>query len=367
MGAKMTARVEIDRKSGLFCVVDDVTGPVEEINAFLRAVTTRGLSPLTVRAYAFDLSSAYRWMMVSKRTLAELTRADMLDFVAHEKERGAEPASINRRLTALRLLHRFWHPNGMATAAKESLPSPHYRGRGRDRRLGLHVLHLQQELALHVKDPHKLVTPLTAEQVREFLRSLRHYRDIAIVHLMLLCGLRSREVLGLKLCDVSMLESRVRVMGKGAKERVVPLADLAAASVEQYFKHERPKSCENETLFVCLKGRYRGRSMTTVGLRSIFRIRRKEVALGNANPHRFRHTFGADMARSGVSLSVLQKLMGHSNPEQTLQYINLSMADVADAYRVAVAEIQKRYDLEVQHAANKDSSAQTREDISSDS
>jgi integrase/recombinase XerC len=346
MESAMTVRVEMDLRSGLHHVVDDATGPLEEINGFLRALATRGLSALTVRAYAFDLTSAYRWMSVSNRTLAALTRADLLDFVAHEKGRGAEPASINRRLTALRLLYRFLHPRGMATSPGESLPSPHYRGRGRDRRLGLHVLHKQQELVLRVKEPHKLVLPLTAEQVREFLRSLRHYRDIAIVHLMLLCGLRSREVLGLKLSDVSILERRVRVMGKGAKERVVPLADLAAVSVEQYFKHERPRSCEGEALFVCLKGKCRGRSMTTVGLRSIFRSRRKNGALQNANPHRFRHTFGADMARSGVNLSVLQQLMGHSNPEQTLKYINLSMADIADAYRVAAEKIQKRYDLE---------------------
>jgi site-specific recombinase XerD len=362
MEAAMTARAEAAQGTGLFCVVDD-DGPVEEINAFLRAVTTRGLSPLTVRAYAFDLAAAYRWMAADGRTLSALTRADLHGIVAHERTRGASPASINRRLVALRLLHRFWHPHGMSNAAGTSQPSPHYRGRGRDRRLGVHVLKRQQELVLRVKQPQKLVTPLSGEQVRAFLRSLRHYRDIAMVHLMLLCGLRSREVLGLKLGDVSLLDRRVRVMGKGAKERVVPLADLAVVSVEQYFKHERPGVCADDTLFVCLKGARRGRPMTPAGLRSIFRSRRRLGALANANPHRFRHTFGADMARSGVSLSVLQRLMGHGTPEQTLQYINLSMADVADAYRAAVAEIQKRYDPEVQDAAHENLSAQAREDL----
>jgi integrase/recombinase XerC len=365
MEAAMTARAEEAQGTGLFCVVDDA-GPEEEINAFLRAVTTRGLSPLTVRAYAFDLAAAYLWMAAAGRTLSALTRADLHGFVAHERARGASPASINRRLVALRLLHRFWHPHGMSNAAGTSQPSPHYRGRGRDRRLGLHVLKRQQELVLRVKQPRKLVTPLSGEQVRAFLRSLRHYRDIAMVHLMLLCGLRSREVLGLKLGDISLLDRRVRVMGKGARERVVPLADLAAVSVEQYFKHERPGVCADDTLFVCLKGERRGRAMTPAGLRSIFRSRRKAGALANANPHRFRHTFGADMARSGVSLSVLQRLMGHGTPEQTLQYINLSMADVADAYRAAVAEIQKRYDPEVQDAAHENLSAQAREDLPRD-
>ena len=86
----MTARVEETQGTGLFCVVDD-TGPVEEINAFLRAVTTRGLSPLTVRAYAFDLVAAYRWMAAAGRPLSELTRADLHDFVAYEQARGAQP------------------------------------------------------------------------------------------------------------------------------------------------------------------------------------------------------------------------------------------------------------------------------------
>jgi len=362
----MTACAECDPQTGLYRVVDDDTGPVEEINAFLRAVATRGLSPLTVRAYAFDLATVYRWMAVRGRTLAGLTQTDLLDFVAHERKRSAGPASINRRLTACRLLFGFWHPGGPQNAAGTSLPAPHYRGPGRDRRLGLHVLHKQHSLALHIKQPRKLVTPLTAEQVREFLRGLRRYRDLSIVYLMLLSGLRSREVLGLRLRDVCLLERSVRVLGKGAKERVVPIADLAATAVEQYFKHERPRNCGGETLFVCLQGKRRGLAMTPTGLRSIFRTHRKPSALGNANPHRFRHTFGADMARGGVSLPVLQKLLGHSSPEQTLQYINLSLADVAEAYRVAAAEIQKRYDLEARDADPEDPCAQTGPDIPRD-
>lgn len=161
---------------------------------------------------------------------------------------------------------------------------------------------------------------------------------------MLLCGLRSREVLKLERRDVSLLERRVRVWGKGNRERIVPLPDIAATAVEQYLKHERPRPCADEALFVCLQGKRRGRAMTPEGLRSLFRGRRRKPALANANPHRFRHTFGADMARSGVGLPVLQKLMGHANHETTLRYINLSLADIADAYRVAAAKIRKRYD-----------------------
>ncbi len=340
----MTVRAEIDTESGLYRVVEETTGALEEANAFLRAVATRGLSPLTVRAYAFDLVALYRWMAATGRTLDELRQPDLLNFIRHERERGAHPSSINRRLTTCRLLHGFWHPEGLGAAAGTSLPAPHYRGSGRDRRIGMHMLRKKRELVLRVKMPQKQIAPLSAEQVREFLHDLRRYRDNSIVHLMLLCGLRSREVLRLDRRDVSLLERRVRVVGKGNKERIVPLADLASASIEQYLKHERPRDCADDALFVCLQGKRRGRSMTPSGLRSLFRGRRKKPTLADANPHRFRHTFGADMARGGLSLPVLQKLMGHENPEMTLGYINLSMADIAEAFHVASAEIQKRYD-----------------------
>jgi site-specific recombinase XerD len=339
-------RAEIEPESGPYRVVDDVTGPVEEANAFLRAVATRGLSPLTVRAYAFDIVALYRWMATTDRTLAGLCQPDLLDFVSHERERGAHPSSINRRLTACRLLHGFWHPEGLGSVAGTSLPAPYYRSPGRDRRIGMHVLNKKRQLVLRVKTPKKLITPLSTEQVRDFLRGLRRYRDLAIVHLMLLGGLRSREVLQLERHDLSLLERRMRVVGKGNKERMVPLADLAATSVEQYLKHERPPDCADKALFVCLQGKRRGHRMRPEGLRSLFRGRRKQPKLANANPHRFRHTFGADMARSGVSLAVLQKLMGHENAEMTLGYINLSLADIAQAYREAAEQIQRRYDLD---------------------
>lgn len=339
----MNARAESDAATGFFRVVDDAGGAVEEANSFLRAVVTRGLSPQTVRAYAYDLVTLYRWMEASGRTLAGLVNSDLLDFVSHERGRGAHPASINRRLSTCRLLYRFWHPQGFDIAAGTSLPAPSYRSLGRDRRIGMHVVEKKRSLALRVKVPRKLIVPLTAEQVRGFLGRLGRYRDHAIVHLMLLCGLRSREVLALERRDVSLVEHRVRVSGKGGNERIVPLADLAAVSIEQYLRHERPQTRDNEALFVCLQGRRRGKAMTPAGLRSIFRSRRNSAPLNAANPHRFRHTFGADMARSGINLPVIQRLMGHENPEMTLRYINLSLSDIADAFRLASIEIEKMY------------------------
>ena len=330
----------------MYQLILDSGAPLEEANGFLRALNIRGLSPRTVRAYAFDLLAIYRWMNTAGYRLSDLTQAVLLEFISNEKGRGAQPSSINRRLTVCRLLHSFYYPGGLKNAPGTSLPAPYYRGPGRDRAVGVHRLRKKRELALRVKTPNKQVRPLSAEQIREFLRGLRRYRDMAIVHLMLLSGLRSREVLQLRRQDVCVLERRARVMGKGNKERVVPLADLSVLSIEQYLTYERPQTHTDDALFVCLQGKRRGRAMTPAGLRSIFRNHREKSAVAGANPHRFRHTFGADMARSGVTLSVLQRLMGHSTLNMTLRYINLSVEDLAEAYRAASAYIQKQYNLE---------------------
>jgi integrase len=107
--------------------------------------------------------------------------------------------------------------------------------------------------------------------------------------------------------------------------------------------HERPRRSASGRLFVILQGKRRGEPMSAAGLRSIFRHRRRRPALSIANAHRFRHTFGADMARAGVRLPVLQRLMGHSDAKTTLQYIRLSMADISAEYQRAIAQLEQRY------------------------
>ena len=136
----MTVRAELDAQSGIYRVIDGNDEPREEINAFLRAVDVRGLSPRTVRAYAFDLVAVYRWLARSDKQLGDLHQTDLLDFVTHEKERGAKPRSINRRLTVCRLLFEFWYPGGLDAGSGSSLPASFYKGSGRDRRLGRGIL-----------------------------------------------------------------------------------------------------------------------------------------------------------------------------------------------------------------------------------
>lgn len=316
---------------------------IADANAFLQALALRGLSELTLRAYAYDLLLLYRWLAETGLELRALTAANLLAFIAVQRTTGAAPRSINRRCSTIRLLHRF-HVGEEMSASRVSLPAPHYKGAGRDRHLGIHALRRRSTLRLRVKEPSTLVEPLTADQVRAFFARLKRYRDLAIVHLMLFCGLRTCEVLRLELGDVQIDDARLRIRGKGNRERVMPLPESVVLAIRQYLQLERPARCPHAHLFVILQGARRGAPITAPGVRSLFRQRRSHLALlASVHAHRFRHTFGTDMARAGVRLPVLQKMMGHADAKTTLQYIQLSMADVAVEYRRAIVELDKRY------------------------
>jgi site-specific recombinase XerD len=322
---------------GLF-VLQGQDGLVAQANTFLAVATRRGFSPRTVRAYAYDLVVFFRWLESTEVKLTDVDESALLEYIGEQLQRGAKPRSINRRLSTCRLFIR--HVSGKEPERR--IASGFYRGRGRDRNLGLHALRPRRRVALRVKVPRTLIEPLTRSQVRQYLRGVRRYRDLSIVYLMLLCGLRSLEVLLLQLDDVSLDELRLRVRGKGGKERALPFPELLRRLLARYIDLERPET-KSERLFVVLKGAQRGEPMTSAGLRSLFRYRRRVTELHNANAHRFRHTFGTDMARAGVRLPTLQRMMGHAQAETTLQYINLAMTDIAAEYQRASSVIQHRY------------------------
>jgi site-specific recombinase XerD len=334
--------LHVDRR-GRYRLVDAQGRSITQANRFLAAVSTRGLSRATVRAYGFDLVVLYRWLERRRYALASLTGDKLLQYVSAQRLAGMGPTTINRRLTTAQLLYRFCTGRDLDAKRSMTTPATAYRSRRRDRQLGLHWVPRRHRVQLRVKAPHRIIEPLTGAEVRQFLRTLRRYRDLAIVYLMLLCGLRSVEVLALRLGDVLVEDGQLRIRGKGNRERVLPLPQVVARAIADYVRWERPTSGVAARLFVILQGPRRGRPMTLAGLRSLFRHRRRDRAVAHANPHRFRHTFGADMARSGVRLPTLQRMMGHADDATTLRYIQLSMADIADEYQRAVEQIQRRY------------------------
>jgi len=336
------ASLRVDRR-GHYRLVDAKERPIVPANRFLAAVRLRGLAHATVRAYGFDLVVLYRWLARRRYSLTSLSGDKLLAYIAAQRLAGAQPTTINRRLITARLLYRFCTGRELDAGRVILSPARAHRSRRRDRKLGLHLIPLRHRVQLRVKVPRRVVEPLTGAEVRHFLRTLRRYRDVAIVHLMLLCGLRSAEVLLLRLGDVLVEDAQLRIRGKGDRERVLPLPQVVARAIADYVRWERPAGGASARLFVILQGPQRGRPMTPAGLRSLFRHRRRDHVVARANPHRFRHTFGADMARSGVRLPILQRMMGHADDSTTLRYIQLSMGDIADEYRRAVEKLQHRY------------------------
>ena len=316
----------------------------DQENRFLRMIELRALSLRTVRAYGYDLLYMNRWLQDSGKFLVELKQADLIECIAYQKIMGAKPSSINRRLSTIQLFYFFCTGQSLPHSAGVAYPVSHYRGSGYDRELGIFQFRKSSRLKLRVQLPHTLIEPLKSAEVDLFLTEMTRYRDLAIVLLMLLCGLRSCEVLQLQLSSIQFLEHRFSVIGKGNRERIVPLPPQIIAVMEKYLLLERPAVCTTPQFFVILQGQGRGDPMSISGLRSLFRYRCHLLKLPQAHPHRFRHTFGADMARAGVGLPVLQRLMGHADSSTTLKYICLSIEDIADEYKKAMERIEKRYE-----------------------
>ncbi len=312
------------------------------VNAFLDAQRIRQLSLRSLRAYAYDLLDFARWLEPRRQPLAETTESTLVDYVRHQLEQHAKPTpqTVNHRLGAVRCLYRFHYGRDIPAGSFHFQRSYRTRsplGYGRPRRV--------VALGLRLKQDRRAIVPLSAEEVAKFWQSFRTFRDLALVGLMLLDGLRSCEVLGLQLEDLQLADGQMRLLGKGNKKRVVPLPPEILEVLGNYLRLERPLT-NSPALFVSLKGHQRGQAMTPTGLRSLFRHHRLLSQVRHANPHRCRHTFGADMVRAGMSLPALQHFMGHSHIQTTMLYVQLAPRDVWREYARA---IQRRKELDSSH------------------
>jgi integrase/recombinase XerD len=314
-------------------LLDDAHHEIAWANDFLDAQHLRQLSPRSLRAYAYDLLHFARWFQGRPQTLSEITESTLLDYVRHQLSQRPQPTpqTVNHRLTVIRCVYRFHYG--------QEIPSghSHFQRKWSTRcPLGYGRPHRAMAFGLRLRQPRRVIQPLTAEQVAKFWASFRTFRDLAVVGLMLLDGLRSCEILTLQLEDLRLADALLHVLGKGRKQRTLPLPGEILEVFQSYVRLERPLT-NSPYLFVSLKGRRRGQPMTPAGLRSLFRHHRLRSEVRTANPHRFRHTFGADMVRAGISLPALQHLMGHSQIHTTLLYVQLAPTDVWCEYARAVA------------------------------
>jgi len=302
------------------------------VNAFLDSQRLRQLSPRSLRIYAYDLLDFARWFEPQHQPFDQITESTLVDYVRHQLEQDPQPTpqTVNHRLGTVRCCYRL-HTGRDLPARQVHFQRCYTQrsplGYGRPRRA--------LALGLRLKQDRRVIVPLSAEEVAKFWQSFRTYRDLALVGLMLLDGLRSCEVLGLQLEDLQLAEGHLRVLGKGNKKRVVPLPPEILEVLGNYWRLERPLT-NSPALFVSWKGPQRGQPMTAAGLRSLFRHHRVLSRVRHANPHRLRHTCGADWVRAGMSLPALQHLMGHSQIQTTLLYVQLAPQDVWREYARAI-------------------------------
>ena len=331
MGLSILFQRSPSRSESPYRRVEDLKLGVDWANDFLDAQYVRGLSLCSLRAYAYDLLNLAQWFSTASVTLSDLNQSKLLDYIRFQLNREKQPAAqtINHRISVTYCLYRFHQGReiphrALTPESGNSRPSPF--GWGRTRRV------LQR---LRVTIPRRLVIPLTAAEVASFSGNLRTFRDLSLVALMLFNGLRSRETLSLRLEDLRLTQSEMLVQGKGNRQRLLPLDPQTIKVIDSYLRLERPRS-NSPFLFLVLKGPNRGSPLTPAGLRTVFRHHRRVSTVSKANPHRFRHTFGADMVRAGISLPALMRLMGHSHIHTTMLYVQLSPQDVWREFHHAV-------------------------------
>lgn len=319
-------------------VVEQTTGDeVGWINRYLDREYVRRLADTTLRIYAHELLHFLRWWESVHHTAGiaenDLSESTLLDYVRFQSGQLPRPsaATINHRTAVVDRALRNDFPDAPCQIARGFHQAFLRR---RPMGLGRPGMALSR---LRVKADKRNIVPLSVDEVARFWSSFRASRDLAIVGLMLLQGLRSAEVLALNRDDLLLSEAQLRVRGKGSKLRFLPLAPESIQLLDHYLRLERPDPCA-AALFVSLKGRARGSRMTPAGLRSLFRHHRQTTGVALANPHRFRHTFASDMVRAGVSLPALMQLLGHAGIQTTLIYVQVTPQEVYLQYARAVAQ-----------------------------
>jgi site-specific recombinase XerD len=338
----------------------DLTGPGAErfglLASYLAYLVDRAYSPRTVEAYAFDLLTFARFLVVEDVALEAVTSDVVVRYLAacHRapvrgrpggnvysirdgRNAGYAPTTVNRHLAAISGF--FGYREMLDPDARSPVP----RGRearraARGERLGElgHLGRPRPRSRLRLREPRRLPRALDGDELRGLIGSFRTHRDRAIAGLMVFSGLRSAEVLGLGVRDVDIGRGWARVIGKGDKERRVPVDPDVASLVQTYLLAERPET-SSAALFVVAKGPHRGEPLTAAGLRTVFRYHRAKAGVPAGHPHALRHSFGTALAEAGVDLAVIQALMGHDHVDSAAAYIHLAPTHLRSAYDAARA------------------------------
>ena len=273
-----------------------------------------GLSDNTLAAYRRDLCGFAAWLDARGGALADAAAADLLAYLAGQYQKGCALRSNARLLSSLRRLFRYLVREGL----RADDPSANIEAPKMDRPLPHSLSEAEVEALLQAPDVDQ---PMGV-------------RDRAMLELLYATGLRVSELVQLSVDRISLNQGVVRVIGKGDKERLVPVGDEALSWVRHYLQEARPgllRAATSDRLFVSRKAAGITRQAFW------YRIRHYAVRAGirgHLSPHTLRHAFATHLVNHGADLRVVQMLLGHSDLSTTQIYTHVARERLKQLHRV---------------------------------
>lgn len=278
----------------------------------------------TVRAYRSDLAGFLRWASASGVSIKSITRRQARRYLGELDAAMYSRSTVNRRLSALRGFYRWMLSKGMV----DSDPISSLQGPKRAERLpkAIAASDMQRLLAVHAPQD---IDGNPQEQ------TIQDIRDQAVLELLYASGLRVSEASNALIANVDARQGLIKVMGKGSKERKVPIHDIALASLERYVAQARPELLggkQSGFLFVSNAGRRYGED----AIRRMFKRTLAEAGLDpKLSPHSMRHSFATDVLAGGADLRSVQEMLGHSSLSTTQVYTHVTPDRLVEVHRQA--------------------------------
>ena len=292
----------------------EIAGPDELVVRFLSHLAIeRGVSPHTTRAYSADLARYLEWAERSGVNPITLDHRQMRAYLAEMDRARYARRTIARRLSSIRSFFAYLHTEGLVTSDPSAvLATP--------------------------KVPSRLPKIIPSEAVVRMLEApdvstAAGLRDRAVLELLYATGARVSEIAGLDLGDLDLAQGQLTVMGKGAKQRLIPIHRLAVESIRNYLSSGRPSlvsTTSTDRVFLST----RGRPYSTDAIRRMFKRYLALVdAASSLSPHAMRHTFATHLLDAGADLRTVQELLGHVALSTTQIYTHVSTRRLQDVHR----------------------------------
>jgi integrase/recombinase XerC/integrase/recombinase XerD len=282
------------------------------LSEYDRDLRARGSAERTRRAYAVDLAGFVEWSTPQGLGPGDVRHRDVRRYAAGLSSAGAAPATVARKLASIRGLY------GYLVRTERAGQNP-------------------AELVSSPKRSEKLPKVLTTEQMRSLLERIPGHtplelRDRAMLELAYSCGLRCEEIVNLDTGAIDFDSEQLRVLGKGSKERILPVGEPAQRALERYLERGRrglATDPREAAMFLSKSGRRLSNSDVT---RRLGLWTREAALAAGISPHALRHSFATHLLEGGADLRTIQELLGHASISTTQVYTRVDAARLRDTY-----------------------------------